>query len=301
MEAEILELIKTQGPLTGQELLEHLKVDKLLLWRTCRTSTRLAVRRVGTRYLRFDRRLENSVRLSPSILREFLTYSLVGLCSEQDLLEQKARELELQIQAISRSKFQLIYNVVSALAANLAIENELLNQICFILAGDIVFQMAHDVPRPERSTGKWVRGSDIDLVVIVDDSFPPEWTQRLDQAIFEQKQRLLLAPHVMEEIDYVIKNLEKVREQSCFGTFKQRVACKIMQEGTLLYGSERLFQMVKEILREQGLVQKLNQMQYQAEILRKEAETLLLTADPDTINTLYLGLFYPTDESEEFE
>jgi hypothetical protein len=74
-----------------------------------------------------------------------------------------------------------------------------------------------------------------------------------------------------------------------------------MHEGACLFGSERLFQYVKNLLKQEGLVQKLNQMQHQAEKLRKEAETLLLTADPARINTLYPGLFYPADESEEFE
>jgi hypothetical protein len=301
METKIINLIKAKGPLTGQELLEHLNIDKLLLWRTCCSASHLTIRIVGTRYIRFDRRMEGSVRLSPSILREFLTYSLVGLRENPDLLEEKARELSRQIQAISHTKSQLIYNVISALAANLALENDLLDQVCFILAGDIVYQMAHNVPRPERSTGKLVQGSDIDLVVIVDDLFPAEWTQRLDTAIFEEKRRLLLTPHIMEEIDYVVKNFKKVREQCRFETFKHRVACKIMHEGTFLFGSERLFQYVKNLLKQEGLVQKLNQMQHQAETLRKEAETLLLTADPGTINTLYPGLFYPADESEEFE
>ncbi|RPI74694.1 MAG: hypothetical protein EHM45_17745 [Desulfobacteraceae bacterium] len=301
METKIANLIKAKGPLTGQELLEHLQIDKLLLWRTCRSAGHLTIRIVGTRYIRFDRRMEASVRLSPSILREFLTYSLVGLKENPVLLEEKAQELSRQIRAISHSKSQLIFNIISALAANLALEAELLDQVCFILAGDIVYQMAHNVPRPERSTGKMVRGSDIDLVVIVDDAFPTALAQRLDAAIFEEKRRLLLTPHMMEEIDYVVKNLEKVREQCCFETFKHRVACKILNEGTFLFGSARLFQYVKNLLKQEGLVQKLNQMQHQAETLRKEAETLLLTAVPAKINTLYPGLFYPADESEEFE
>jgi len=301
MEKEIEEFIKAKGPLTGQALLDHTGADKLLLWRTCRSAGRLTTRIVGTRYIRFDRRMEDSVRLSPSILREFLTYSLVGLRENQALLEEKTRELSQKIQAISHSKSQLIYNIISALAANLALEDELLDQVCFILAGDIVYQMAHNVPRPERSTGKMVQGSDIDLVVIVDDLFPAEWTQRLDAAIFEEKRRLLLTPHMMEEIDYVVKNLKKVREQCRFETFRHRVACKIMYEGAFLFGSERLFRDIKNLLKQEGLVQKLNQMHHQAETLRKEAETLLLTADPDRINTLYPGLFYPADESEEFE
>jgi len=39
--------------------------------------------------------------------------------------------------------------------------------------------MAHDVPRPEMSTGKLVKGPDIDIVVVVDDLFPERLTERL--------------------------------------------------------------------------------------------------------------------------
>ena len=36
--------------------------------------------------------------------------------------------------------------------------------------------MAHDVPRPERSTGELVKGSDIDLVVVLEDGASDDFT-----------------------------------------------------------------------------------------------------------------------------
>ena len=82
---------------------------------------------------------------------------------------------------------------------------------------------------------------------IVDDLFPKKLMNRLDDAIYQEKYRLLITPHFREEIDYVVKRLGRVREQVRFNTFKHMVACKILQEGTFLYGSEKIFYAVNKI------------------------------------------------------
>jgi hypothetical protein len=161
--------------------------------------------------------------------------------------------------------------------------------------------MAHDVPRPERSTGKMIHGSDIDLVVVVDDTFPKELMERLDALIYQEKQKILMTPHLREEIDYIVKDLARVRTQLAFDTFKHMLACKILQEGLLVYGSESLFDVIKGMLHDQGITEKLKTMEHQAQIFRKEAETYLLTEDPGRIREGKLSYFYPTEESEEFE
>lgn len=301
MEAEIIGLIEEKGPLTGSEILDATGSEGLILWRICRLSKNLVVRAIGTKYLRLDRRIEGFARLSPSILREFLTYSVVGRSVRDPALGQKANEIALHIEAVSRAKSELAYNVVSALADGLGNEIPVDNQVCFIIAGDIVYNMAHDVPRPERSTGKLVSGSDMDMVVIVDDHFPKELMARLDDAIYQAKYRLLITPHIREEIDYIVKDLDRVRQQVRFDTFKHMVACKLLQEGTLLFGSEQIFQQVKTMLKDHGVIQKLNDLEEKAKIFRKEAEDYLLCEDPQKIREEKLYLFYPTEESEEFE
>lgn len=301
MEEEVIALIQEKGPLTGSEILEATDGDGLILWRTCRLSKNLDVRTIGTRYLRLDRRVDGLARLSPSILREFLTYSVVGFYRDHSSLIHRAKEISSRIEAVSRAKAELVYNAVAGLVNRF--ENELLvsDQACFIIAGDIVYTMAHDVPRPERSTGKLVKGSDMDLVVIVGDLFPKKLMKRLDEAIYQEKYRLLIAPHLREEIDYIVKDLDRVREQVKFETFKHMVACKLFKEGTLLYGSERVFNMVKNMLRECGIIQKLNDLEERAKKFRKMAEEYLLQEDPRKIKEESLYLFYPTEESEEFE
>ncbi len=301
MEKNIIALIEERGPLTGAEILQSLDYDPFLVWRICRLSKNLTIRIVGTRYLRLDRRIEGFARLSPSLMREFLTYSIVGLSHEYPSIDEKAETILSHIEEVSRTKSDLAYNIVSALAGRLGNETLIKSQVCFIIAGDIVFNMAHDVPRPERSTGKMVKGSDMDIVVIVDDRFPANLMDRLDEEIYKEKYRLLLNPYLKEEIDYIVKPLNRVRTQIKFDTFKHMVACKILQEGTLLCGSEEIFHTVKTMLRENGVLEKISLMEERALVFRKKAEEYLLWEDPEKIKEESLNLFYPTEESEEFE
>jgi hypothetical protein len=301
MEKEVIDLIEQKGPVTGSEMSDAIKVDELLLWRSCRLSKELSIHNIGTRYLRLDKRVEGFARLSPSILREFLTYSVIGLARHPEPIRKKAKEILLQIESVSRAKCQLAYTVVSALSARLETEIPIHEEVCFIIAGDIVYNMAHDVPRPEKSTGKLVKGSDMDLVVIVDDLFPRDLMTRLDEAIYHEKYRLLITPHIREEVDYVVKNMDRVNEQIRFETFKHMVACKILQEGTLLYGSDKIFHRVKRLLKETGVSEKLAAMEKHALGFRSRAEQYLLYEDVKKVRDNEAYLFYPAEESEEFE
>lgn len=301
MENEIVGLIKQKGPLTGLEIEDALDDDGLALWRACNLSPELLIRRVGTRYLRLDRRLQDFARLSPSILREFLTYTVVGIKADVDAVEQRAREVMTHIEEVSRGKLDLLYRLVCGIVSRIESEWHPEHRLCFIIAGDIVHLMAHDVPRPERSTGKLVMGSDMDLVVVTDDETPDSSLRRLDDAIYREKYRILMTPSLREEIDYVVKRLERVREQMRFDDFKRMVACKILHEGTFLYGSETLFTRIKGMLREQGVHAKLEHLEKRAREFRREAEETLLREKPARITDESGCLFYPSEESEEFE
>ena len=300
MEKEIINLIGTHGPLTGSEIKKFISGDNLLLWQTCKTSSNLRVKSVGVRYLRFDRQVNGFARLSPSILREFLTYSVVGLAEKPNLIENKGEEISSHIVQVSRAKMELARNFVEIVKAQLG-ETWPHEQVCFILAGDIVYDMAHDVPRPERSTGRLVRGSDIDLVVILNDNVPDNFIRKLDSAIYKEKYKFLKSPSINEEIDYVIKKLERVREQVRFDTFKHMVACKILQEGKLIGGSDRLYHEVIQLLEDNGVLEKLKRLQEAAIAFRKQEEEFLVKNDVKSINREDLYFFFPAGESEEFE
>jgi len=301
IEDTIVDLIGRNGPRTGSEIQKETGTDSLLLWKTCRTSGRLEVRTVGKRYMRLDRHVDGFARLSPSILREFFTYSVVGLAGDRAGLNERCAALGNRILEINRLKFGLARRMVSEIMDEYEDAARWASQICFILAGDIVYDMAHDLPRPERSTGRLVRGSDIDLVVVVDDDVPHACITRLDGLIYRKKYRMLIDPAVNEEVDYKIKGLGRVREQAEFDDFKRMVAIKILDEGVLLHGSEKIFSDVKEILEERDLPRRLQELEARAQSSRLRAEASILNDDLDERRIREMHLFYSAEEFEEFE
>ena len=300
MEEEIINLLSARGPLTGSEIKKVIHGDHLLLWQTCKTSPPLQVKSVGVRYLRFDRQVNGFARLSPSILREFLTYSVIGLAEKPTHIEKRGEEILSHIVQVSRSKMELARYFADVVKDQLG-ETWRHEDVCFVLAGDIVYDMAHDVPRPERSTGKLVRGSDIDLVVILNDNVPDDFIGRLDSAIYQEKYKFLKSPSINEEVDYVVKKMERVREQVRFDSFKNMVACKILQEGKLIGGSDLVHDEVFGLLKENGVIEKLERLQESAIAFRKQEEEFLIRSDAKMINPKDLYFFYPAEESEEFE
>jgi hypothetical protein len=304
MEDIIVRALGERGPLTGAELREVSAADGFALWKTCTLSGQIELRRVGKRYLRLDRKVDGYARLSPSILREFLTYTTVGLASDPVALEQRTQELARRIKEITAAKLKLARRVIEEIGAHLlgaGEEGASEDRFCVLIAGDIVYEMAHEAPRPERSTGRMVRGSDLDLVVVMDDEAPEELRRQLDDAIYQQKYRYLINPSLREEIDYAIKPLARVREQAEFADIDHMVPCKIIDEAALLYGSERLYRAAKALLEEKQVPAKLAAMEQQAIRSRKSAESHLLDRDEDSLSGVELYLFYTSEESEEFD
>ncbi len=301
LQDSIIDLIKTKGPCTGFEILSEINEDSLLIWKACKSTPQLLVRALGRRYVRLDRHVEGFARLSPSILREFLTYSVVGLADNPGPLEKRCAEVTERIHEISAFKFSLARWMVSEIMEEFEDDLSRQHQICFIIAGDIVYEMAHDVPRPEKSTGKLVKGSDIDLVAVVDDALPDSSISRLDEIIYRKKYRMLIDPSLNEEVDYKIKRLALIRDQARFDDFKHMVAIKILQEGMLVYGSEDLFRAVKTTIEENGLVEKLNDLEDRAKLFRKKAEESILNDSLDKEQIKEAHLFYSAEEFEEFE
>lgn len=297
---EIEALLGKAGPLTGFQLWKTTGGDLMDLWRTCMMSERIEVRRIGVDYLRLDRRIEGYARLSPSVLRGFLTYSVAGLHGDPEI-HRKAGLIEDHIRQVSRAKMEIALNTVSGIIERLDEGACLAAEMCTIVAGDVVYDMAHDMPRPERSTRKIVNGSDMDLVFVMADHVPDRLRRRLDEAVYEEKIRLLMAHHLKEEIDYVLKDITRVAEQLSFDTFPRMVACKILNEGKLLYGNRPLFESVKRMLDEKGITGRLHSMEFTAGRFREQAQEALLKPGAGKASGDGRFLFYPAEESEEFE
>jgi len=292
-------LLRETGPQTGWQLLEKTRMEALPLWQMCRQAAELRIACVGKRFLRLDRNVEGYARLSPSIRREFLTYTVLGLENQAAEIEAKAQGLKQEIREISRAKLDLAREAMDDTVRSLPEWKSVQQQICFIIAGDISYGMAHAVPRPEVSTGRMVRGSDLDIVVIAEDSVDRMALKALDDAILKKKYFLIVHPDYQEEIDYLVKNISRVRQQLAFDTFPHMVASKIIHEGAFLYGSAGVFEAVKSMVGEFGVPAKLALLEEHAGEERREAESSLLQTDAGQPDGTFLHLFHTHEESEE--
>ncbi len=296
---EIAAILEKHGPQTGAQLLKRTNLEVFPLWRICRTTPEICFQIAGTRFLRLDRAVDGYARLSPSIQREFLTYTILAHRSQQGQLAEKAERLIEEIKRVSRGKFGLASVIMASVISDMPTRERLMQQLCVIIAGDIVHEMSHAVPRPEISTGKMVRGSDLDLVIIVSDDLPTGDIEALDDVIYKKKHYLLVHPDYKEEIDYIIKRMSHVRAQLKFNSFEAMVACKIMEEGKLLFGSAAVFQSMKDLLDQHGIPARLHEMEHLAEVNRGKAETALLETPDGLERREFQNLFYTCEEKEE--
>lgn len=295
----LTELLELRGPLTGKEIREHIPSDLFDLWRYCNTCPNLIHKTVGSRYLRLDKSVEGFARLSPSILREFCNYTVVGLADRSEALDARARQVHQEIVRISSRKQELARSIISGIVDSQQDSDLIRENVCFMIAGDVAYQMAHLEPRPESSTGEFVNGSDLDIVVVVR-NLSDSIVQRLDAAIYDRKYFLMRNPGHREEIDYVIKDLSKVYSQLDFLDFKSMVASKVMEEGVFLYGYQDLFHEVKNLVKEKGIPEKLAALSEIAAQKRENARRELLTFSEPVMNETLRHLLYTTEEREEF-
>lgn len=295
---KITELLTEHGPLTGKELCGKTMLDELSLWRLCSSSDKIILKTFGKRFLRLDARVEGYARLSPSIKREFLTYTVIGLKKDSTKIDEIADSLYNKIRNISRQKFELAREIIKKITEGQTEPEIITSGACFIIAGDIVYEMAHSEPRPEKSTGELVRGSDIDIVVVTE-NLPESTIKNIDSSIYQEKYYLIKNPSCREEIDYIVKDIQKVREQLKFDTFKSMIASKILSEGEFLYGSRNIFEKIKEMLLKSKIPEKLLAIEEKAAVNREKAISCLLNSTELLPEEQYMKLFYTKQEKEE--
>jgi hypothetical protein len=297
IENEIIPILAETGPLTGAQLVDRTRMEVLALWQTCRKTPSMQLKTASRRFLRLDRNVQGYARLSPSIRREFLTYTFVGLNSQTDALISKVEALSRETSQISRAKLDIARESVTSVVAALHDRDIILEKACFVIAGDVVYDMSHIVPRPEKSTGEMVQGSDLDIIVVVEDDLDSAIIGSLDNAIHKRKHLLLVNDR--EEIDYLIKSISRVREQLKFDIFSSMVACKILDEGQFLYGNPAVFHSVKNLIAEHKIPERLKELERQAIAGRQTAETQLIEDSAQRDQSECYNLFYTKAEEDE--
>lgn len=296
----LIDLLATQGPQTGKEIIDRVPMDIFQLWKACNQNSKIIIKIIGTRYLRLDKHVEGFARLSPSILREFCNYSVIGLEEQREAVYQKADELHQSIIRISKSKFNIAKSIMENIINSRPSPELIRERVCFMIAGDVTYEMAHLEPRPEFSTGRLVNGSDLDIVVIYRD-LPINMVKNLDSSIYNAKYKYICNPAYKEEIDYVIKDINKVEKQLAFDSFEAMVASKVLHEGKFLCGSRKLYDEIKKMVLDFAIPEKLAALKDKAEVDRDKAIKKLLELHNGVIHDKEMGqLFYTTSEREEF-
>jgi hypothetical protein len=298
-ESDLLAILRDAGPLTGKELLAKSGASDLALWRACARSEAIGQSRVGERYLRLDKAVAAVGRLSPSIKREFLTYTVLSTAEHAEAREARAKAMRDGFFKISVEKRALARARIAEVFAALSDPERAAAEVTVVIAGDVVYGMAHREPRPESSRGKMVNGSDLDLILVTADGFPDALRDELDQAVHVEKYRLLIHPAHREEIDYILKDMARVRAQLAFDDFKHMVASKILAEGEYLHGSRPLFDEIKRLVAETGVGAKLDALADEAAADRAEAERELLVEKDGLAESECWKLFYTQAEQDE--
>ncbi len=294
----LVALLKDKGPLTGKDIVHQTGMDVFKAWKTCLELECLESIIVGKRYLRLDAKVEEYARLSPSIMREFLNYTVIGHQSDHLKTVEKAGLLEEESAAISEHKINLAKDTVDRLFQDGNEFKRITDQVCFIIAGDVVFGMAHRELRPEVSTGELVRGSDLDIIAVSED-LPEDILNNLDSHLYREKYNLLMNPALKEELDYIVKDMSIVVEQLKFDEFKKMIAAKILNEGIYLAGSKAIFNKLKAMVAQNKIPQIIADLEKKAIIDRAEAERTLLLAEDEGDYEELMALFYTTEEKEE--
>lgn len=292
-------LLTTHGPCTGAELLALADCAVFPLWQACCTQPDVVMQRAGRRYLRLDKRVAGYARLSPSIRREFLTYTVIGTNEQRAAVAARCLALQQEFARISQHKRALAGAVIQRVIDANPHREQLQIHLCCLIAGDVTYDMAHTVERPEPSTGRPVRGSDLDVIIISDEHLTEAERASLDEALYREKWNMLVVPHIREEIDYVIKDVAKVITQLQFDDFRRMVACKILHESEFLCGNAALWTRIKQLIDAAGIASKLASMEEQA--LQERAATEQQLASHSAMEQIqaWQYLFYTNEEQEE--
>lgn len=299
IEARVTQLIEQEGPLRGKGLHARLgDVEYLPLWQACFRSEKLQISQFSRYYLRYDITREDMIRISPSILRDFLSFTIISLPEQRDQVLERLVRLSNQHRDISIWKMGIARRIMMGVVD--VLEPRKLDKVCGFLAGDLTYFLGHSEPRHVPSIGKTVNGSDIDII-IVHDGLSEEDEKAMDDVVMASKNYYLRHPDYNQEVDYIIKSMDKLMGQFGYQSIKDKIASKIVYESLFLAGSIGLYDRVLEKLSWTGALDKIKADFETGFMSRAETLRTLLNANPDSFDDDTRSLFYFSQERVEFE
>jgi len=295
LENDIIRLIEEKGPLTGAGLTSELPGHSdISIWRQCYSSDKIRVSNCARYYLRYDITRGNQLRLSPSILRDFLTFSLIYTTNQRVEIVEHGTRLANQFRAISMEKLHMARRALLDLDDDL---QDVLNAHCVVfLSGDIAYYLAHKTPRRHNQLGMEIHGSDIDIVIISNRGAPPEKIAKIESQLF------LTSPDIREELDFIVKPIDKMIEQLSYRDIHEKIASKILYESYFLMGRVDIYQALINHLASGG-TRDLIEADFEIALAqRKDTIATILNLPPDasTDDEEVASLFFASKERLEF-
>lgn len=299
LHASVVECINRNGPMLGKELVEHFSGRNYLqLWQACFTCDEILISHFSRYYLRYDITREDSIRLSPSILRDFLSFTLFSTPGQREQVIDRQVTLSNHHRMVSMEKTQIARNILRQIMKKIPRDEHHL--MCAFLAGDIAYFLAHREPREVASIGEMVNGSDIDII-IVHDGLSESSLALIDQEMMSFKNYYMRHPDYREEVDYICKSKQTMFDQLAYQNIDQKIASKIAYEAISLAGSVELFAQIKNQVEAAGTRDLIERDFLYGLEERKQAMRILLSTNAENIDRNTESLFFFSQERVEFK
>jgi len=302
IESEIKKILDAGGPVTGGQLCEKMPhVTDIAIWRACYGSDKIRISNCARYYLRYDITRGNQLRLSPSILRDFLTFSLVYLKGQVVEIVEGATRLANRFRTVSLQKLSWAREALMQLDEDL---QDVLNQHCVVfLSGDIAYYLAHETKRIHSQLGVEINGSDIDIVIVTNRGAPPDKIAKIESQLLTVKKIFLTSPDIGEELDFIVKPIETMLDQLAYSNIHEKIASKILYESYFLMGRVDIYQTLMQHLKLRGTLDLIDADFETALGQRKEtiAKILALDEDASTDDEEVASLFFASKERLEFQ
>lgn len=298
-EREVVATIREHGPMLGKELAEKLPSRNYLqLWQACFKSQDILISHFSRYYLRYDITREDSIRLSPSILRDFLSFTLFSLNDQREQVIDRQVMLSNHHRQVSMQKMRIARSILRQIMRK--IPPEMHHEMAAFIAGDIAYFLAHREPREVTAIGEMVNGSDIDII-IVHDGLPEDILELIDREMMSYKVYYLRHPDYREEVDYICKSKTTMFGQLAYQTIDHKIASKIAYEAIFLAGSVELFAEIKNQVEASGTQDLIERDFLHGLEDRKQAMHALLRVDSSQIDANTESLFFFSQERVEFQ
>lgn len=299
--AEVEAILRENGPQTGGWMSEKLaEVHPVRLWRACYASQQILIQNCARYYLRYDITRGNSLRLSPSILRDFLTFSLLHVPEQRIVVIEAGTRIANKFRMISLRKLSLARDALLRLPQNLQDE---INKSCVVfLSGDIAYYLAHDTPRKHSTMGVNIKGSDIDIVIVNNLEADPKLLSEIESELLKIKHQYLVNASIGEELDFIVKPITRMIDQFGYRDIHQKIASKILYESFFLMGRVDIYQSLMGNLEVSGARKKIEDDFETALSERKETirKIMALSHESSTQESDVSSLFYASQERLEF-